>query len=808
VHSEVKRALRFEAWAFALVAFVLTVLRSADVFAYDATAFLSPFSPPHGGVADIWGGRPPQLRKTAECSQSEANAPAVGGHPFLLLSPLSLTLAQTHVTYDVLDNPVLIEDLRSEAEWPAGHKPQSRAMTYDGLNRVTGVTYSYAGAPPAGDTWTSPHKSEHDGYRGGNTLGQRGIPKPENNFPKRVQSETYAYDALGNRTQTDDDAHGFWDRSLGTESHSAATGKPYQLASAQQSAAGGSFNGSLTASYDAMGNTTSLSVFRPTVTGALCMPNGAACSQRFAYSWDEVNRLVRARRWDAAPAALGAASAALPAAVPNADLQYAYDASDARVRTSYASEPVGQRHTLQVFPSLELRKTSYVGAGASAEYTLSDQVETVYAVAPGTGLRLAKIVSRSAMSTGYGAGQGGALPNADGPVTPSGPVVLLHVQDALGSVSAVIEKSSGELVEARGYHPYGNEEHDLRSARWNYLREDIGFTGKEVDVEVGLTYFGKRYLVASTGRWLNPDPLALHVPGRADANLYAYVNGRVFVLTDPMGLEPPGWMSRLANAAFNVGAGVAVGFVPGGGIAAEARLSAEKQQLSPDARFQFGLGQIFGGALAIGFGAGGAGTGAVLTVGSGGVAAPAGVPLTLGGAVLAAGGVTNVAVGVRNVTNALLSKMRGSESSGTEQSSAGPPAPKANPAEAAKKSAAAEGGSANGAKGEQVRANAEKGKAFEEAKASELREQGYDVSREVTVKSGSGTKTRIDIVAKKDGQIRCIECKSSETAPLTPNQKTAHPEIGQTGGTVVGEGKPSVPGGTSIPPTPVEIHRP
>jgi RHS repeat-associated protein len=453
-----------------------------------------------------------------------------------------LTLAQTHVTYDVLDNPVLIEDLRAEAEWPAGHKPQSRAMTYDGLNRVTGVTYSYAGAPPAGDTWTSSHKSEHDGYRGGNTLGQRGIPKPENNFPKRVQSETYAYDALGNRTQTDDDAHGFWDRSLGTESHNGAPGsgsKPYQLASAQQSAAGGSFNGSLTASYDAMGNTTSLSVFRPTVTGALCMPTSASCSQRFAYSWDEVNRLVRARRWDGTPAALGAASAALPAAVPNADLQYAYDASDARVRTSYASEPVGQRHTLQVFPSLELRKTSYVGAGASAEYTLNDQVETVYAVAPGTGLRLAKIVSRSAMSTGYGAGQGGALPNADGPVTPSGPVVLLHVQDALGSVSAVIEKSSGELVEARGYHPYGNEEHDLRSARWNYLREDIGFTGKEVDVEVGIIQFGKRFLVPSTGRWLNPDPLALHVPGSGDLNLYAYVHGRVFTSIDPNGLEEP-----------------------------------------------------------------------------------------------------------------------------------------------------------------------------------------------------------------------------------------------------------------------------
>jgi RHS repeat-associated protein len=68
-------------------------------------------------------------------------------------------------------------------------------------------------------------------------------------------------------------------------------------------------------------------------------------------------------------------------------------------------------------------------------------------------------------------------------------------------------------------------------------REDYGFTGKEADVEVGLTYFGKRWLVPQTGRWLSPDPLALHVPGKADLNLYAYVRGRVFTSVDPWGLD-------------------------------------------------------------------------------------------------------------------------------------------------------------------------------------------------------------------------------------------------------------------------------
>jgi hypothetical protein len=56
--------------------------------------------------------------------------------------------------------------------------------------------------------------------------------------------------------------------------------------------------------------------------------------------------------------------------------------------------------------------------------------------------------------------------------------------------------------------------------------------------------------------------------------------------------------------------------------------------------------------------------------------------------------------------------------------------------------------------------------------------------------------------------IACVECKASETAPLTRNQKRAFPEIEQSGGRIMGKGKPGFPGGTQIPPTRVEILRP
>ena len=54
----------------------------------------------------------------------------------------------------------------------------------------------------------------------------------------------------------------------------------------------------------------------------------------------------------------------------------------------------------------------------------------------------------------------------------------------------------------------------------------------------------------------------------------------------------------------------------------------------------------------------------------------------------------------------------------------------------------------------------------------------------------------------------CIECKASDTAPLTKNQKKAFPEISESGATIVGKGKDSFSGGTKIPPTNVIISRP
>src|SRR5262249_41448758 len=123
-----------------------------------------------------------------------------------------------------------------------------------------------------------------------------------------------------------DDAHGFYDRSLGTIDNGTASAGPYQLKHAVQAA--GSRAGELTAAYDDAGNLVSLAVQR----SGPCLPAGATCSQRFGYEWDEVGNLTRARRWDTSTP--GAASDPLPSGTPAAELRYGYAGGERVLKTA------------------------------------------------------------------------------------------------------------------------------------------------------------------------------------------------------------------------------------------------------------------------------------------------------------------------------------------------------------------------------------------------------------------------------------------------------------------------------------------
>lgn len=341
---------------------------------------------------------------------------------------------------------------------------------------------------------------------------------------------------------TQDDAEGFFDRSLGTVTNGPAAAGPHQLLAASNRATSSARQGDLDTVYDPAGNLTDLIVRRD----GPCMPSGASCWQRFRYEWDPVGQLSRARRWDLSAAnpnersASGTLGSPLPTRAPDVELRYSYDGAGRRVLKTGIEPNAVEQHTVYIFGGLELRSTSYAGSGASADYTLNAQTETVYL--PAGGARARVLYAEEDLPT----------------LTSGDQHIFLIFSDHLGSGSFIIDHETGELVEYSTYQAYGQTDSDYRPGRWGQFREPYKFSGKEEDVEVGLAYFGARYLSLGLNRWMSADPATIHGLG-SDANPYAYVKGRPLVAVDPEG--------RIAIIAA-IAIGVVVGAVIAGGTSA------------------------------------------------------------------------------------------------------------------------------------------------------------------------------------------------------------------------------------------------
>jgi RHS repeat-associated protein len=476
-------------------------------FSYDARRRLSTVQT-YRGPPSSWSSPPPGYQP----------APIFGSDH---QPTFQLLLQDDQLTYDVVGNPTEIRDWRIASEWPPGSKPVTKKAEYDDLYRVSHLDYQFEAGD---DAWTSPYDAENSATPDLQDP-RRAKPSPHVSFDKRLLSQTFAYDWLGNTSNTDDDAHGFYDRSLGAISNDSA--KPYQLTSADNSSTGSPRAGQLQAKYDPAGNLSRLQVGR----SGPCLPAGAACNQLFAYEWDEVGRLAQARRWDVS--ALPAMIDPLPDAVPEARLAYAYDAGDQRVLKTAFDDVGNEVHSAYIFESLELRRAVF----ASGDYERSKWTEVPYLYAHG--VRLARV----------------AWDESDVPTLSGGQThVLFELGDYLGSTSVVLDQATSELVERSTFQAYGGAESDFRPDRWKGFREDYRFTGKEEDVEVGLQYFGARFYSPALNRWVSADPLALHGLG-ADANLYAFVRGMALKAIDPFGLadEAP---SDLGTSLRQLDAGV------------------------------------------------------------------------------------------------------------------------------------------------------------------------------------------------------------------------------------------------------------
>ena len=151
-------------------------------------------------------------------------------------------------------------------------------------------------------------------------------------------------------------------------------------------------------------------------------------------------------------------------------------------------------------------------------------------------------------ANGNGNGQGSGAGGINGGGGTIGPqeerdFYFFH-PDHLGSSSYVTD-IEGEVFQHVEYFPFGEtwvEEHSNRQ-RTPYL-----FTGKELDEDTQLYYFGARYYDPRTSVWQSPDPILAdyltRMPENQNSvfqpdvlNLYGYVSNSPIQWTDPTGKE-------------------------------------------------------------------------------------------------------------------------------------------------------------------------------------------------------------------------------------------------------------------------------
>ncbi|MBW2107233.1 MAG: VCBS repeat-containing protein, partial [Deltaproteobacteria bacterium] len=116
--------------------------------------------------------------------------------------------------------------------------------------------------------------------------------------------------------------------------------------------------------------------------------------------------------------------------------------------------------------------------------------------------------------------------------------VYFYHPDHLGS-SSVVTDDAGVVVEHTEFYPFGR----LRHEEQDDFESAYKFTGKELDKESGLMYFGARYYEPVVGRFVSVDPLGLEwkkpkedrFSDPREESVYSYASNNPLKFIDPEG---------------------------------------------------------------------------------------------------------------------------------------------------------------------------------------------------------------------------------------------------------------------------------
>ncbi len=110
-------------------------------------------------------------------------------------------------------------------------------------------------------------------------------------------------------------------------------------------------------------------------------------------------------------------------------------------------------------------------------------------------------------------------------------VTYYHL-DGLGSTVAATDEN-GALLWKEAYRPFGD-----RIRKEDGDTNDIWYTGKPHEEEMGLSYFGARWYDPTIGRFMGIDPVGVDEGNIHSFNRYAYANNNPYKFVDPDGRSP------------------------------------------------------------------------------------------------------------------------------------------------------------------------------------------------------------------------------------------------------------------------------
>lgn len=127
--------------------------------------------------------------------------------------------------------------------------------------------------------------------------------------------------------------------------------------------------------------------------------------------------------------------------------------------------------------------------------------------------------------------------------------------DGLGSVVAATNEA-GAVLWRKDYAPFGEQLEGSNAS------EKVAYTGKQHDVDIGLTNFGARQYDPEIGRFLSVDPVGFVEDNTMSFNRYLYVNNNPYKYVDPDGE----FLNFAAKFVLDVGMGIAINYMTTGSL--------------------------------------------------------------------------------------------------------------------------------------------------------------------------------------------------------------------------------------------------